>query len=179
MKKSFLKINILIYLTLSSLISSGQVIINEYSVSNLTGYLDNYDTAEDWIELYNTSNSSVDIGGYFLSDDNTNPNKWEIPSGTTISANGYRTFWASGRDEVSSGNYHTNFKLKQSIDSPEYVVFSDPSSNIINEFQLEITQLEHSRGRHPMVLKPGKYLLHQPKGYTIPGNHSQLIHFHQ
>ena len=47
----------------------GQVIINEYSASNLTEYFDNYDKAEDWIELYNSGGSEINLGGYYLSDD--------------------------------------------------------------------------------------------------------------
>jgi len=149
MKFSLPKLALSITLLFISVISFSQVIINEYSSSNLTGYLDNYNKAEDWIELYNTSSSSIDIGGYFLSDDGDNPTKWEIPSGTIISGNGYKTFWASGRDEFSNGNYHTSFKLKQTKETPEHVVFSDPSGSIINDFQLELTQLEHSMGRQP------------------------------
>ncbi|MCD4664893.1 MAG: lamin tail domain-containing protein, partial [Bacteroidales bacterium] len=50
---------------------SAQVIINEYSASNLSTVTDNYSSYDDWIELYNTDVSAVNLGGYFLSD---NPN---------------------------------------------------------------------------------------------------------
>jgi len=149
MKQTLPKLTLTLTLALFSIISFSQVIINEYSVSNLTGYLDNHEKAEDWIELYNTSGTSVSLSGYFLSDDNTNPTKWEIPSGINIPANGYVTFWTSGRDAIQGIYYHTNFKLKQTKNTPEHVVFSDPSGTIINDFQLELTQLEHSRGRQP------------------------------
>lgn len=147
MKQFILKICLLLSFTLVSYISFGQVVINEYSASNLTGYTDNYNKTEDWIELYNTSGSSIDISGYFLSDNESFPVKWEIPSGTSIPANGYLTFWASGRDEASGGHYHTNFKLKQTKETPEHVIFSNPSGTVINQFQLQITQVEHSVGR--------------------------------
>tara|TARA_R110000787_G_scaffold13189_4_gene41713 strand:- start:349 stop:3312 length:2964 start_codon:yes stop_codon:yes gene_type:complete len=124
-----------------------QVVVNEYSVSNLTGYLDNYDSEEDWIELYNTSGSSVNIGGYHLSDKSSNPTKWEIPAGTIIPANGYLVFWCSGRDEASGGNYHTNFKLKQTKNTPEHVVFADTNGTVIDDLEIQKTQLEHAMGR--------------------------------
>ena len=76
---------------LSPLIS--QVVINEYSASNLYDYLDNYGMEEDWIELYNTSDNPIDLSGYALSDKIDNPIKWIIPGGTIISANGYITFY--------------------------------------------------------------------------------------
>ena len=141
---SFKKI-LFIFIFLNSLIS--QVVINEYSASNLTGYTDNYDLEEDWIELYNVGSENINLGGYYLSDDTDEPTKWMIPSGTTIFANGYKTFWCSGRDEGFLNSIHTNFKLKQTKEESEHIVFSDPDGNIINDFEIEVTQLEHSMGR--------------------------------
>ena len=46
MKKIILLFSILI----TSISSFGQVVINEYSVSNLSSYLDNYGGEEDWID---------------------------------------------------------------------------------------------------------------------------------
>ena len=143
-----------------------QVVINEYSASNLTGYLDNHDKSEDWIELYNSGAESVNLEGYFLSDNPDNPSKWQIPSGISIPAGGYITFWASGRDAVESGNYHTNFKLKQTKANTESVVFTDPSGNIIDQVLLERTQLEHSRGRQPDGSENWKIFTDPTKGNT-------------
>ena len=124
-----------------------QVVINEYSVSNLADYEDNYESFEDWIELYNTSSIAVDISGYHLSDKLSNPTKWLIPAGTTISANGFKVFWASGRDVASGGHYHTNFKFSQTKVNTESVIFADESGEIIDSRELELTKLSHARGR--------------------------------
>ena len=43
----------------------------------------------DWIELKNFGAASVDLGGWFLTDQATIPNKYAIPAGTMISAGGY------------------------------------------------------------------------------------------
>jgi hypothetical protein len=43
----------------------------------------------DWIELYNTTGSNIDIGGWYLSDDDNEPLKYRFATGTTIPANGY------------------------------------------------------------------------------------------
>lgn len=127
---------------------NAQVVINEYSASNLTGYLDNYSSSEDWIELYNNSSSEVNLTGYYLSDKLTNPEKWAFPEGSSIAANGYLTVWCSGRNEALGGHIHTNFKLKQTLDEPETIVLSNPSGEIIDEFELFKTQLEHSMARN-------------------------------
>ena len=43
----------------------------------------------DWIELYNTSGSSVNVGNWYLSDNKDNLKKYKIASGTTIPSDGY------------------------------------------------------------------------------------------
>ena len=147
-----------------------QVIINEYSASNLSGYIDNYDSEEDWIELYNSGGSSVNLGGYHLSDNPDDPMKWAIPSGTMIPANGYLVFWCSGRDEASGSNYHTNFRLKQTKATTEHVVFADTNGDIINDFELQKTQLEHSIGRSPNGSSDWKIFLSPTLGNANTGS---------
>ena len=46
----------------------------------------------DWIELHNNSTAAIDIGGWYLSDDENTPNKFRIPIGTVVPAGGYITF---------------------------------------------------------------------------------------
>ena len=63
---------VLIFFLLGSVSSVGQIVINEYSASNLSNYTDNYGENEDWIELYNTSSSTVDLTGWYLTDKSNN-----------------------------------------------------------------------------------------------------------
>ena len=127
--------------------SKAQITVNEYSVSNLNQFQDNYERYEDWIELHNTDINSINIGGYYLSDKIGNPTKWQFPPNTVIPGKGNLIIWASGRNEATAGHYHTNFRLSQTKPNPEYIVFSDYLGNILEIHQLELTQLGHSRGR--------------------------------
>jgi hypothetical protein len=43
----------------------------------------------DAIELYNPNDNKVDIGGWYLTDRKVDPQKYQIPDGTTVPANGY------------------------------------------------------------------------------------------
>ena len=129
---------------LSSLIA--QVHINEYSASNLTSFTDSFQKTEDWIELHNSGTSTVDISGWHLSDKESKPEKWEIPAGTTIPANGFLTILCSGRDGVFNGEYHSNFKLTQTKIG-EVILLSNESGNIIEFFPMALTLVEHSRCR--------------------------------
>jgi hypothetical protein len=135
-------------LTLHSL--KGQVVINEFSCSNLSQFIDNHNDYNDWIELYNTGSSTINLAGYYLSDDSVTVFKWQIPSGITISPFGFLRFWASGRNEVSGTSYHTNFTLKQTKNNHEWVILSNSLGAIVDAKKiLQITQLGHSYGRVP------------------------------
>jgi gliding motility-associated-like protein len=124
--------------------SYAQVVINEYSCSNTSSFTDNYGEYNDWIELYNTSSTAVNLNGYHLSDKKTNPVKWQFGA-VTIPANGYLRIWASGRDINTGTNLHTNFKLTQCM--PEAIVFANTLGGIIDSLTLKPTQEGHSRGR--------------------------------
>ncbi|MCB0807563.1 MAG: CotH kinase family protein [Bacteroidales bacterium] len=127
----------------------GQVVINEYSVSNLDSFIDNFNHHEDWFELYNSGSSSLDLGGYYLSDDQDEPDKWQFPDGSEIQPNGFIRVWATGRDLVVGDHYHVNFRLSQTKDTPESIVLSDMNLNQLDAVQLQLTQKEHARGRKP------------------------------
>jgi hypothetical protein len=147
MRKLYLIITVWIF---SMAGAQAQVVINEFSAANWEEDADNYGEFEDWIELYNAGATDVDLSGYFLSDRETNPDKWEIPAGTVIEAGGFLRFWCSGRDEVSGSNYHTNFKLTQTV-LDEDVVFTDPDGVTIIDINYitEPNQTDNSWGRFP------------------------------
>ncbi len=144
MRKKYL--NFLACLFLAGSISA-QVVINEYSASNLNGFFDSFERTEDWIELYNTSDVEVDLGGWYISDKADNPQKWQIPANTLIPANGFLVFYCSGRGlKTAEGELHTNFKLAQT-EGDDQLVFSDASGTLIENHILELTLVEHSRSR--------------------------------
>lgn len=88
-----------------------QIKINEVQSSNSTTIKDpDYHDYADWIELYNTTSSSINIGGYYLTDNKDEPRKWKIPTGTTIAAKGYLLIWADDKFM----DLHTNYKLSAS-----------------------------------------------------------------
>ncbi|HEY3325312.1 MAG TPA: FN3 associated domain-containing protein [Planctomycetota bacterium] len=57
----------------------GSIVINE-ALTNVTA------PGHEYIELYNAGASTVDIGGWYLTDDHTLPQKYCIPAGTTLAA---------------------------------------------------------------------------------------------
>lgn len=126
---------------------SPNILINEYSCANLKSLADNYTRFEDWIELYNTTGSAVNIGGYYLTDDLANLTKYQIPAGTTINANAVLIIFASGRGSTAPTNIHTNFKLSQTKNTSEPIILSNSSNVVLDSVRVKKTKLGQSRGR--------------------------------
>jgi len=71
--------------------------INEFLVENWSVIPDpDYNNYVDWIEIYNSSDKIVDLGGYFLTDDLKEAKKWEIAQGVKIEPQSYLLFYADG-----------------------------------------------------------------------------------
>jgi hypothetical protein len=64
----------------------GDVVINELLAHS-------HAIAPDWIELHNTTDQPINIGGWFLSDDSNDLTKYEVDVGTTIEPYGYVVFY--------------------------------------------------------------------------------------
>ncbi len=53
--------------------------ITEFAAESDGSFPDEDGEASDWIELRNTGDSPIDLGGYFLTDDASDPTRWRIP----------------------------------------------------------------------------------------------------
>jgi len=127
--------------------SFSQIVINEYSCSNISGPTDSFGENEDWVEFYNTTSSSIDLSGYFLSDKAGNLTKWQIPVGASIPANGYSTISYSGRGLIAgSGEIHAGFGLSQT--RGEWIILTEPGGNVVDSLKIvKVTKPNHSYGR--------------------------------
>lgn len=95
--------------------SASEIIINEFLAANKTGITDEDGDHSDWIEIYNRSNYPVNLSGWSLTDNPTQPQKWPFPN-ITLGSHDYLVIFASGknRKEVAPGAFlHTNFKLSK------------------------------------------------------------------
>ena len=107
---------------------ANSVIINEVSSSNST-FDDEDGDSPDWIELYNNSNTTYDLTGWSISDDNLNPAKWIFPA-TSLAPGAYLRIWASDKDRAGGGMYKT---LINQGDVFRYIIpTSNPSTSWVN-----------------------------------------------
>ena len=119
------------------------ILINEVMSSNKGTVPDETGDFPDWIELYNRTESDIDISGYGLSDDLLTAAKWTFPNGTTVKAGGYVLVFCSG--DAARGRMHAGFKLNASDD----VILSSVSGSVIDSVELHTVDAGLSLGRSP------------------------------
>lgn len=143
--KKTLGIFLIILLKILTSYGQNQLFINEFLASNSTVNVDpDFSTFSDWIEIYNAEEFDVDLSGYFLTDNLSNPNKWQIPSDAVIPSKGYLVFWADDENMADLG-MHTNFKL--SADGEEIGLFDD-EGNLIDSRVFGEQETDVSFGRN-------------------------------
>ena len=112
------------FLALCGPVADGRtVVINEVMASNGSTLADEDGDFEDWIELYNTGNSAVDLSGWGLSDNYGSPFKWTFPEGTAIEAGAHLLVWASRKDRPRSSDTVTAGILRE-------VYFNIPGASV-------------------------------------------------
>jgi hypothetical protein len=114
------------FYSLQSQLQVGDVVINEVMSNNISAVTDNSGKYEDWIELYNTTNTPVSTAGLFLTDTLDLLHKWELPN-YLIPAGGYAIVWAD--EDGGQGDLHANFKLSN---FGEQLVLTNADSVVID-----------------------------------------------
>ena len=100
------------------------LIISEVMVDNEASVLDDYGDRTPWIEVFNTSQGTVNIAGCYFSDDPSNLTKSPIVKGdlrTKIGPRQVVLFYADGNS--TKGTFHLNFPLRAG--STLYLVSND------------------------------------------------------
>jgi hypothetical protein len=85
------------------------IYINEFMASNTMTHQDASGAYPDWVELYNASSVDAAIGGWWLTDDNDDIFKWQIPDDVVVPAGGYIVIFCDG--DTDQGSLHANFNL--------------------------------------------------------------------
>ena len=77
--------------------------------SNASTIQDEVGAYPDWIELYNGTGEAVDLEGWSLTDDVTDPTRWTFGPDQTLEHGVYLLVWADS--DIDEGPLHTNFNL--------------------------------------------------------------------
>lgn len=123
----------------------GDIVINEIMSSNRSTVIDSTDlNYEDWVELYNNGNTEKDLTGFYLSDNYTNPEKWEFPESSIIPAQGRIVIWLD--EDSNTKGYHTNFKISS---LGEQLILTRPDGLIIDSLSFGLIPSDQSIERCP------------------------------
>lgn len=98
--------------------------VNEICSKNRKSFIDKYGEDSDWVELYNSSNSVVNLSGCGLSNSEDNPYLLLFDD-ITIEPESYLVVAVSGRvNKLYNGEYHAPFTLSQKKEGK--IVFAAP-----------------------------------------------------
>lgn len=115
--------------------------INEFMADNDGIIPDNNGDYDDWIEIYNAGTESVWLGNKYLTDNLTDPTKWQMPD-YYMEPGEFLVIWAD--DETNEGIFHANFKLSKG--GEEIGIFNE-SEIAIDEYVFGEQTTDISEGR--------------------------------
>jgi hypothetical protein len=123
---------------------SGDLVINEFMASNGNTIFDEDGDPSDWIEIYNKGTVPIDLGGYSLTDDLLDLNRWKFPA-IQLPPGEFLIVWASGKNR-KSGELHTSFRLNRSGES---LILVNPRNEIVDEVHFGLQYQNISEARDP------------------------------
>ncbi|MCD8071971.1 MAG: lamin tail domain-containing protein [Alistipes sp.] len=110
--------------------------INEILVKNVDNYVDDYGHRSSWIEIHNTSHTTVDLGGYYLRMTADGAETlYRVPTGdprSVVPPLGYVLFFCEGTG--TKGTLYTNFTL-EGVES--IALLSQNGKDVIDEVSID------------------------------------------
>ena len=132
--------------TFSLTVVGNSLRINEFLANpNASSLTDEDGDTSDWIELHNPDGGSVNLNGYYLTDDPNDLTKWQFPA-VSISGNDYLLIFASGKNRrpTNGDELHTNFSLSA---NGEYLALVSPDgTTVLSEFGTSTTDYPSQKG---------------------------------
>lgn len=121
------------------------IVISEVMANNQGTVADQEGEYDDWIELHNRGETALDLSSHYLSDNESEPQKWKFPPGSTIAAGGYLLVWAD--NDTEAAGVHANFKLSS---EGETITLTNDES-LLDKLRFAATKADKSFGK----LAPG------------------------
>ncbi len=109
---------------------AAQVVISEFQAINQSTLEDSDREFTDWLELHNASADSVNLTGWYLTDDPTDLTKWPLPA-LELATHERRIVFASGKNCTDPvDELHTNFDL---ADDAGFLALVRPDGETISQ----------------------------------------------
>lgn len=153
-------------ITISSLSTQSEgLVINEIMAINDSLIADETGKHPDWVEIYNSSNTPIDLSGKYLTDKEDNLTKWRFPAGVFLLQPGeYKVIWCS--EDTGRGIFHTNFKLNG--DGEFIAIVNIDGTSIIDSLTFGGQISNISFGRYPDGAGDWRFMVPTPAGPNVP-----------
>ena len=126
--------------------SSSPLFINELMASNSSTIQDESGSYPDWLEIYNSGDTQVNMSGYYLTDDLSEKDKWAFPD-TTIPPKGFLLVWVDNDEE--EGPMHASFNLRKAGEDAGLFKNEGGSLVTVDAFTFGEQTTDVSYGRQP------------------------------
>ncbi len=124
--------------------SNPALFINELMADNDSTIADEYGEYDNWVEIYNGDDEAVWLGDKYLSDNLSNPDKWQLPD-VTMQPGAFLIIWADGQPE--QGPFHAEYKLND--EGEELGIFDNETTGyfLIDSVSWGMQEIDVSYGR--------------------------------
>ena len=129
-------------------VKESPIVINELMAFNTKSLADPQGQYEDWLELHNLSNNTLNLTGMYLTDNIDNLKKWAFPENTTIPAHGYLLVWLDEDGKAKAG-LHANFKLSRNGETVMLVDTDTHDNQVLDTVAFEKQEKDVALGRWP------------------------------
>ena len=126
---------------------SASLKINEFLAANDAVNQDPQGDYDDWIEIYNSGTETIDLSGYYLTDDLDDLTQWSFPQGTTLDGGDYLLIWADKDTSDNPSGIHSNFKLSAGGESIGLI--GSDGTTIVDSITFNEQSDDISYGRYP------------------------------
>jgi len=162
--------------------SDPQLFINELMADNDYTIADEYGEYDNWAEIYNGDVEPVWLGDKYLSDNLSNPDKWQLPD-LTMEPGSFLIIWCDGEPE--QGSLHASYKLND--EGEELAIFDNETTGyfLIDSVSWGLQEIDISYGRQTDGNEPWILFNEPTPGYSnmafgmpeelLPG---QELHFY-
>lgn len=138
------------------LLFSQDIVINEVMFHNDTVAFDQFGETPAWVELYNRGTDAVQLDQFFLTDNQGEPNQWQLPQQELLSG-AVILIYLSGRDLPDHEPAHSNFTIGKNGSA---VFLLDLNGNLVDESPVGCVPANRSRGRLPNGFDDWEWLSH-------------------
>ena len=136
------------------------LVINEFMAGNRRTLRGPDDTYPDWIELYNSGDTPVDLSGMYLTDNLKRPKRFRFPDGVVLGPGEFLVIWADS--SLDQTGIHTGFALKG--DGEELGLFARDGQTLIDSVVFGKQHPDVSYGRYPDGSPNWDYLIQPTPG---------------